>query len=308
MGDSILRLGWEFNTQSYPWYAAGQASAFVSYWRHIVTAMRSVQGANFSFEWNPSMGDNGSVDKAMGSFASYYPGDGYVDIVAMDVYDIAWNTYPGEPAEFSSILNRTVGLNWLASFAGQHSKPVAIAEFGLGWGPSAGNGQPYSGSGTVSGGDDPAFVRDMANWMRQHNAVVSGYWDKTFSSIENGQNPNTAAEIATQFGAGAPTTTTTTTTTKHRSHLRGTGHFVTHVLAGPSSVAIHGKVLPGHAARAVVIQSSQSARGGWRSVGRARTAADGRYHVVVQRPAHARYVRIISTIAHKTLHSRAYAI
>ncbi|HWC34898.1 MAG TPA: hypothetical protein VG650_08725 [Mycobacteriales bacterium] len=213
MGDSILRLGWEFNQPSYPWYAAGQASAFVAYWRHIVSAMRGVAGAAFSFEWNPSMGDNGGGDKSMGDFTSYYPGDAYVDIVALDVYDIAWNSYPGEPAQFSSIQSRTWGLNWLSSFASQHSKPVAIAEFGLGWGGSAGNGQPYSGSGTVSGGDNPRFVRDIATWMQQHNAVIGGFWDNSFSSIDNGQNPMTAAEIAAQFGGGAAPTPAPTTTT-----------------------------------------------------------------------------------------------
>ncbi len=309
-GNSVLRLGWEFNQKSYPWYAAGQASSFVAYWRHVVTAMRGVSGAAFSFEWNPAMGDNGGGDKAMGDFSAYYPGDAYVDVVAMDVYDINWNYYPGEGPEFSGIQSRTWGLNWLASFAGQHAKPLAIAEFGLGWGGSSGNGRPYSGSGTVSGGDDPAFVRDMAAWMRQHDAVISGFWDNNFSSIENGKNPLTAAQIKTEFGSSTTTatTTTTTTTTKHRSHLRGTGHFLTHVMTGARSLRIRGKVLPGRASRGVVIESATTAHGAWRSAGRAHTAADGSYHVVVQRTARTRFVRVVSTIAHKSAHSRVYAI
>lgn len=311
MGNSILRLGWEFNQKSYPWYAAGHASAFVAYWRHIVNAMRSVSGASFAFEWNPAMGDNGGGDQAMGDFASYYPGDAYVNVVALDVYDIAWNNYPGEAAEFSSIQSRTYGLNWLASFAGQHSKPLAIAEFGLGWGGSAGDGKPYSGSGTVSGGDDPAFVRDMATWMRGHNAVISGFWDKTFSSIENGDHPMTAAEVASQFGPDATTTTSTTTTstTKRRSHLRGTRRFVTHVVAGGSSVSVQGKILPARAGRVVTIQTARSAHATrWHSQGRVRTSADGHYAVRIARGAHAGYVRAVSKIAHHVAHSRAYAI
>ncbi|MGN6475467.1 MAG: glycoside hydrolase family 26 protein [Mycobacteriales bacterium] len=306
MGNAILRLGWEFNEQSYPWYAAGQASAFVAYWRHIVNAMRSVSGANFAFEWNPAMGDNGGGDKAMGDFASYYPGNSYVDVVAMDVYDIAWNNYPGEAAEFSSIQSRTYGLNWLDSFAGQHGKPLAIAEFGLGWGGSTGNGKPYSGSGTVCGGDDPAFVNDMAAWMRGHNAVISGFWDNAFSSIEKGKNPMTAAAVANQFGPNAPTTTSTT---KHRSHLRGAQRFVTHVLAGASNVSVRGKVLPARSGRVVIIQTARSAHATtWHTQGRVRTGATGHYSATIARGAHAGYVRVVSTIAHHAAHSRAYRI
>ena len=55
---SILRIGWEFNGSWTPWYAsASNASEFVSFWQQVVTAMRSVSGANFQFEWCPNGGD-----------------------------------------------------------------------------------------------------------------------------------------------------------------------------------------------------------------------------------------------------------
>ena len=196
MGNSYLRLGWEFNQTGFPWYAAGQSAAFVAYWQQIVTAMRSVPGAQFTFVWNPSRGDNGSKDLAMGNLANYYPGDAYVDTVGMDVYDTAWNTYPGEAAEFQSTLTRTWGLNWLASFGSAHKKPLAIPELGLGpFGPSAGNGMPFTGSGIIGGGDDPAFINDMFNWIGHNNVSIVGYWDTQESTIENGQNPLTAAAL-----------------------------------------------------------------------------------------------------------------
>jgi len=69
MGDSMLRLGWEFNQSKFTWYAAGQATSFVDYWRQIVTTMRAVPGAHFTFVWNPSRGDNGPKDRAMGNLA-----------------------------------------------------------------------------------------------------------------------------------------------------------------------------------------------------------------------------------------------
>ncbi len=114
MGDSVLRLGWEFNQSKFPWYAAGQAASFVAYWRQIVTTMRSVPGAHFTYVWNPSRGDNGPKDRAMGNLADYYPGDQYVDVIGMDVYDTSWDSYPGAAREFRTMLTQRWGLDWIA--------------------------------------------------------------------------------------------------------------------------------------------------------------------------------------------------
>jgi hypothetical protein len=205
MGDSILRLGWEFNQSNFAWYAAGQPATFVAYWRQIVTTMRAVPGANFVFVWNPSRGDNGRKDLAMGNYADYYPGDQFVDIIGMDVYDTAWNHYPGEPAEFQTILTQTWGLDWLAKFAAEHKKPLAIPELGLGpFGPSAGDGKPFVGSGNIGGGDDPAFIDDMFTWIAHHNVAFVTYWDSQGSTIQNGNNPQTTQAlrgVLASFGA-----------------------------------------------------------------------------------------------------------
>jgi len=205
MGDSYLRLGWEFNQSTFAWYAAGHPTDFVAYWRQIVTTMRAVPGANFVFVWNPSRGDNGQKDKAMGNYADYYPGDSYVDIIGMDVYDTAWNRYPGEAAEFQTILTQTWGLDWLARIGAEHKKPLAIPELGLGaFGPSAGNGRPFTGSGNIGGGDDPAFINDMFNWIAQHNVAFVTYWDSQESTIQNGSNPQTTLALRqalSTFGA-----------------------------------------------------------------------------------------------------------
>ena len=206
MGNSILRLGWEFNQRKFPWYAAGQSSNFVGYWRQIVTTMRTAPGANFEFVWNPSRGDNGPKDQAMGNFANYYPGDSYVDMIGMDVYDSAWKVYPGAAAEFQKILTQTYGLNWLANFAAVHNKPIAIPEFGLGPGPSAPNSGPITGSGVVTG-DDPTFINDMFNWIDHHEVTYVAYWDFNSSSIENGQNPLAADALRAGLTGLTPTTT-----------------------------------------------------------------------------------------------------
>ncbi len=195
MGSSTLRLGWEFNSPGFPWYAAGQASNFVAYWQHIVTTMRAVRGSNFTFEWNPARGGQGTADQQMGNYADYYPGDSYVDIVGLDVYDSAYFSYPGATVQFQKVQTLPWGLNWIAAFGAAHNKPVSLPELGLGGGPSAPGSGPITGSGQLSGGDDPVFIADVLAWAEATDVASFVYWDYGSSSIEHGSNPLTAAAL-----------------------------------------------------------------------------------------------------------------
>ena len=210
-GSSTLRLGWEFNMPSFPWFAAGQAPAFVAYWQQIVNTMRAVPGANFTFEWNVSRGAGGWSDKAMGNFDNYYPGDAYVDVVGLDVYDQAWNTYPGPAQEFQNIQAQPWGLNWISGLAAAHGKAMAIPELGLGVGPSAPNSGVFTATGPVCGGDNPAFITDMMGWAAANHVRDVGFWDYGPSSIDNGANPLTAAALRQALANMVPITSPTTT-------------------------------------------------------------------------------------------------
>ncbi len=181
-GSSILRVGWEFNGIWFPWAAPGHAKQYVQYWRQIITTMRSVPGAHFKFEWNPSRGDNGS-----GNLANYYPGNAYVDYTGLDVFDVEWQSYPGEPAEFQQMETEPYGLDWLASFSAQHHKPMTFPEWGLGWGACAG-GAPVTGSAAVCGGDNAVFINDMSHWFATHNVLEATYWDFGSSSLTGKRN------------------------------------------------------------------------------------------------------------------------
>ena len=86
--------------------------------------------------WNPQ--GYGAPNLARNSANSYYPGDAYVDLVGNDLYDqhftAAWDAN-------------------LALYQSHPSKPYVIGEWGL-WGI-----------------DDPAFVRRMASFARNHKRV-----------------------------------------------------------------------------------------------------------------------------------------
>jgi hypothetical protein len=201
-GSSIIRLGWEFNGSWFPWAAGGQADNFIAYWQQIVTAMRSVPGANFKFEWNPTSGD-----QRAGNLADYYPGNSYVDLIGLDVYDISWGSYPGAAAEFTTLETEPYGLNWLASFAAQHGKLMTLPEWGLGWGDSD-NGAPVSDPGTeTSGGDDPTFINDMARWITANNVYEATIWDVGTSLVSPTSNSNSFAAVLHDFGISSPSAT-----------------------------------------------------------------------------------------------------
>lgn len=191
---SVIRFGWEFNLTWAPWAAQGCASAYVKYFRAIVTTMRAVPGSHFTFEWNPTRGDVGA-----GALAQYYPGNKYVDDIGLDVYDIEHDVYPGAKAEFRHMRTQTYGLNWLASFAKAHHKAVVLPEWGLGWGVCSKSGQPITAHGQVCGGDNATWIGLMANWIATHDVAEATYWDFETSVVGRGQNPLTTKVLATKF-------------------------------------------------------------------------------------------------------------
>jgi hypothetical protein len=86
--------------------------------------------------WNPQ--GYGAPDVRGNSAQAYYPGDGYVDVVANDLYDQRFNA-AWEANE--------------ALYRAHRNKPYALAEWGL-WGI-----------------DDPAFVERMAAFVRSHGRI-----------------------------------------------------------------------------------------------------------------------------------------
>jgi hypothetical protein len=265
-GSSIVRPGWEFNLSSFPWYAGGCPTAYVGAFQQIVTTMRAVAGANFAFEWNPNIGNQG-----VGNLSSFYPGNAYVNYIGSDVYDESGSTYPGAQAEFTTLETEPYGLNWLSSFAAQEGKQIVLPEWGLGWG-TCNAGQPVTAvnGDETCGGDDPTFINDMSSWIKSNNVFEANFWDYGSSSMAGCPNActpigsgdsdtnriaagniNSYRALVADFGAGSVSTSTTqspsstttttnqtTTTTTRPTTTTTTRPTTTTTTAAPSGVNV----------------------------------------------------------------------
>ncbi|GLY31741.1 glycosyl hydrolase [Kineosporia sp. NBRC 101731] len=171
---AILRVGWEFNLKSWPWGIEDHAT-YITFYRQIVTAMRSVPGQEFEFDWNPNNGYNPYDGQ------DYYPGDAYVDYVGVDVYDLHSGLYPYPKncnqackenrqtrAWNEVIFGGDRGLVFWTDFAQQHDKPISLPEWGL-W-------DRYDGSG---GQDNPLFIEFMHDYITwaPNNVAYASYFN-----------------------------------------------------------------------------------------------------------------------------------
>lgn len=161
-GDVTLRLGWEFNGGFYNWTIwpekGGSATDYAAYYRNIVNSIRSVPGANFTFDWCPLAGKvTSTVTQSVVEQA--YPGDAYVDYIGLDTYDGSSKYYNATSKDYASAWNerltQPLGLNWQKAFALSHNKPVTYPEWGV----------TKRANDDTGGGDNPTFIQNMYNWF-----------------------------------------------------------------------------------------------------------------------------------------------
>ncbi len=206
-GSSTIRLGWEGNGDWFSWSGIKDPAAFAGAYRQEVTAMRSVPGAHFTFDWNMSLNYPDPTNM--------YPGDAYVDIVGTDLYDYTWSANAKDHvATWNKILTEKTGLNWMANFASAHHKRFSLPEWGL----------SYRCDDNAGGGDDPYFIDQVHNFIKTHDVAYESYFNADDSSchrytINTGTFPNAAAEYKKQFSGSSSTGGGTTTGGPRRGHL-----------------------------------------------------------------------------------------
>jgi hypothetical protein len=221
-GSSYIRLGWEFNGSWMGWSICNEdgsgltswASDFVPAYRNIVTSMRSVSGANFKFIWNPL--DSSNVGCPGANLENFYPGNSYVDVVALDVYDGIGAATSSDAARWTDLLDGVnaggwtavrpaaingqelegYGLNWLAAFGKENSKEIALPEWGL-----------DDSSMDAGGGDDPYFVTQMASWIKSYATGPAIFWNYGGGTLQldvpnytDGGIPDATAAFKAAFG------------------------------------------------------------------------------------------------------------
>jgi hypothetical protein len=152
-GPVVLRFAHEMNGSWYPWSAQANgntASDYVAAWRHLRSVFSAQKVTNVSWSWSPNVPYVGSTP-----LSSLYPGDAYVDQVALDGYNWGatqpWSTWTSFWDLFSP------GVAELRSLT---DKPLMVGEVGS----------------AERGGDKAAWVRDMFAALAQHPEVRGFTW------------------------------------------------------------------------------------------------------------------------------------
>jgi hypothetical protein len=190
--NAYLRLGWEFDGSWFAWNATTPANEanFAAYFQQIVTAMRSVPGANFKFVWNP---DAGAFTTPGYNVALAYPGNAYVNDIGLDAYDQSWVT----PLTAANAWDETLlpALTAAQQFAAAQGKPLAICEWGTAI-RSDGHGL----------GDDPLYISNFLAWMKYpaDDVAYESYFNANSggvnSVITGGSFPNALAAFKAALG------------------------------------------------------------------------------------------------------------
>lgn len=179
--DSIVRLGWGPNDPTHEWHADADPANFIACFRRIVGALRAAAPRvliDFSFDPVPSM------YPASGNPYDLYPGDEYVDIVGMDVFDHQPPTR--NEAEWEAKCHGPLGLCTLIEFARQHKKRFSVGE----WGVATCGEQP--------GGDNALFVEKMVQTFHDNADVLAyeAYFDDSGADVCSSIMSTTIAPLA----------------------------------------------------------------------------------------------------------------
>lgn len=153
----FLRFAHEMNGNWYPWSGSncgGSSSGpsnYISAWKHVRNIFDSVGATNVTWVWNVNAGSTPS--DSWNSFENYYPGDAYVDWVAVDGYNWGTSVSGTSWQTFDTIF----GSAYSTLIAAHPTKPIMIGEMAC----SEIGG---SASGGKAGWITDAFVKIKSNY------------------------------------------------------------------------------------------------------------------------------------------------
>lgn len=188
LGDSTIRLAHEPNGT---WFShsvgdtAEERQAWAQYWARAVRVMREVEGTDLRFD----LSINAGVEPI--PIEEYYPGDDVVDIIGVDQYD-SWTgtgVVPTGEERWRAVRDQPGGLAAIARFAQEHDKPLSIPETGL------------VSTEAHGAGDNPAFVRGLAEFVSRHEVVYVGYFDKNVKGTLRLEETPESLKVWREFAA-----------------------------------------------------------------------------------------------------------
>jgi hypothetical protein len=161
LGDSVIRLGAEMNG---PWEAdfVGTTTAEQHLWAtcfaNEVTTLRKTAGEHFLIVWNP----NACTENI--PYLNYYPGNAYVDILGLDLYDATCTAPGGSTTKITwhQLVSEPAGLESFEAFAKEQNKPMSFPEWGLVQDPN---------------GDDPSYINGMGSTFTKGDFAFESYFD-----------------------------------------------------------------------------------------------------------------------------------
>jgi hypothetical protein len=166
---AIIRLGWEMNLVTTPWFARGQEADYIAAFRRVVGIFRRYS-TGFKYDWCPGLGPQDIAADLV------YPGDDVVDYIGLDVYDFKFEGSV-ENRWTTRYLKAPFGLEWHRDFAARHGKLMSYPEWGVG-----------------NFGDNPFFVQRMHDWFVENDRKIAyaAYFDVNGdwpTQIDNEQFP-----------------------------------------------------------------------------------------------------------------------
>ncbi len=189
-GTVYIRLCFEMNGT---WNSYGNthesAASFISGWQYVISKLRTEGVTNAKYIWSPNIW--GGIEVAVDPVTTYacYPGDSYVDYVAVDGYEMLGDTVARTPS--------TIFLSNYQELSALTSKPFGFGEIGCSEDPRL-----TSLCGGKAGWFNLLFemiATEMPNcaFMDYYNRYTSPD-DFTINSSTSGPNP--AALAAFQAG------------------------------------------------------------------------------------------------------------
>ena len=186
--NSVIRLGPEMNgvwEDDFIGNKKIEQTTWAKCFAKEVTSMRQVSGQHFLMDWN--------VNACVGNYPypNFYPGNAYVDIMGLDLYDVGCLS-PTTSLTFAQLASERAGLDHFEAFAASKGKPMSLPEWGL---------------ASIPSGDDPAYINGIGATVTNGDFAFETYYDQAGPNLKalplSSSTPRSVAAFQTWFG-GAP--------------------------------------------------------------------------------------------------------